>query len=336
MASLFISKLATKFTNRQRQATGGGRLQLWRALVVLGVGGYLLLGALTETLRLYHWFLLLAIPAALLSAERGRRFFVDWSPLFLFWLGYDRLRLVQPFLLSRVAVEAPFLIEQRLFGWMTEGLGAGEVPAHAARLWLGTYAGTYTGEILSVGAQLIYFSHLVIFPALMLYWWTNAALKRGAEAKRQRFRRYRLAFTMLHLLAIAGYLLLPVAPPWWVSLYGHTPPTAELVAQVEMARAMDGVLVQRMIQTAPMWFGAVPSLHGAYPVLFLLLARGEQKPWLLWLIAAYGLLMWAATVMLNQHYVIDLLAGALFAWAAYGLATRFAKCEKIDAIHKTA
>jgi membrane-associated phospholipid phosphatase len=294
------------------------RLQAWQIAVSLCVGAYLAIGAMTQTLRVYHYFMLLAIPAALLAAERGRRFFLDWMPLFAFWLGYDRLRLVQPYLLSRVAVDMPFKIEGWIFGWWF----AGEAPPHALRVWLASHAGDFFAAAISLLAQLLYLSHIFIFPALMLFWWFKSEWFQG---NRENFTRYVKAFTVLHALAILCYLLMPVAPPWWVSLYGNAQPSAELLAQVDMAAAMDGAIVQRMIGAAPMWFGAVPSLHGAYPVLFFLLAWRQRNHWLLTLIAIYGAMMWAATVVLNQHYIIDLLAGAAAALTAYGLVLWFAK-----------
>lgn len=310
--------MSSSIITKPRQPFGSRGLQGWQILVCLSVCAYLGLGAATHTLRLYHWFMLLAIPGALFAAERGRRFFIDWIPLFAFWLGYDRLRLLQPHLLHRVSVELPLQIEQRLFGW----LFAGETPPHALRAWLAGHAGELSGQAISLVAQYVYLSHILIFPALLLFWWFQSQWFKGSG---ENFRRYVKAFTVLHGLAILCYLLLPVAPPWWVSLYGNAQPSAALLAQTDMTAAMDGVIVQRMIQTAPMWFGAVPSLHGAYPVLFFLLAWRARRPWLLALIALYGLLMWFATVVLNQHYVIDLLAGAAAAFAAYKVGPKLYK-----------
>jgi membrane-associated phospholipid phosphatase len=286
------------------------RFQPWQAGVGLGVCAYLLLGAMTHSLRLYHWFLLLLIPTAIFAAERGRRFFIEWMPLFVFWLGYDRLRLAQPYLLGRVTVEMPYQVERFLFGWMFNGAA----PPHAARLWLAAHAGEWFAVAISTAAQLIYLSHIFLFPCLMLYWWLRSAF---FNASRERFIRHLVAFTILNFAAILCYLLLPVAPPWWVSLYGTAQPTVELVAQTDITQAMDGALVQHMIATAATWFGAVPSLHGAYPVLLWLLARRERSRGVIVLLGLYGAMMWAATVVLNQHYVIDLLAGAALAGAAY-------------------
>jgi hypothetical protein len=291
--------------------------QYWRVAVCAIVGAYLALGVVTNSIRSYHWFVLVAIPFAILSGEQGRRFFLDWSPLFAFWLVYDRLRLIQQFLYSRVAVEQPFEIERWAFGWMTSGA----VPAHLAHAWLANNSGALAGVVVW-SAQVIYFSHLFFVPLLILVLWLLGQRRRHSRAL---FLRHVRAFTLLNFSAIAIYLLLPVAPPWWVTLNGIEKPTIESVAQVNMAAAMNGPLIQGMISNASQWFAAVPSLHGAYPVLLLLLLRRDVSWLVLSVLALYGCAMWSATVVLNQHYVVDLVAGAALAIAAWWVERRFSK-----------
>jgi hypothetical protein len=285
------------------------RLQSWQVAVCVGVCTYLALGLATNTVRAYHWFMLLTVPAALMSAERGRRFFVDWAPLFAFWLVYDRLRLVQPLLYARVAVEEAFDFERWAFGWLTSG----SVPAHAASGWLAGHSGALVRTVEWV-AQIVYFSHLFVVPLVILAFW---ALGSSRARYRAEFCRHLRAFTLLNFAAIVVYLLLPVAPPWWVTLNGMARPTAELVAQVKIPNAMPGTLIQGMIRNASQWFAAMPSLHGAYPVLLLLLFPRKRNVLALAGIGLYGCAMWTATIVLNQHYVIDLVAGALLALAAW-------------------
>lgn len=286
------------------------RPQPWQMLLSAGVFAYLALGAATGTVRPYHWFMLIIIPAAFLAAERCHRFFLDWAPLVAFWLVYDRLRLLQPMLLNRVAVAWPYELERWLFG----GLFGGDVPAHATRAWLAAHSSTALGASLSWTAQLVYLSHILLVPLLFMYLWIRGRADLRSQA---RFDRMMRAFAYLNFAAILIYLLLPVAPPWWVSLYGMTQPTTDLLAQMRMSSAMDGKLVTALIHNAAQWFAAVPSLHGAYPVLLVLLALRERNRRMLVVLIAYAIAMWAATVMLNQHYVIDLIAGGLIAGAAW-------------------
>ncbi|HSE97910.1 MAG TPA: phosphatase PAP2 family protein, partial [Blastocatellia bacterium] len=241
------------------------RFQPWQFWLCAGIGGYLALSAATNTFRSFHWYLLLVVPVALFGSDWSKRFFIDWSPLFAFWLVYDRLRLVQPLLLDRVAVAWPYRLEQVAFGWLT----AGEVPAHFTRSWLASHSGTLYGDSFSLAAQFIYLSHLFLLPLILLYFWVRGF---KSDDDRRAFTRYMRGFAVLHGLAILIYMLLPVAPPWWVSLYGTIRPTPELVSATQMTAAMDGVIVQGLIRSASNWFAAVPSLHGAYPVLMLLFA----------------------------------------------------------------
>jgi hypothetical protein len=285
------------------------RTQTWQLAVCAFVCAYLTLCIATNSARVYHWFILIAIPAALLSAERGRRFFLDWAPLFAFWLVYDRLRMFQPLLYDRVSVERPYSLEQELFGWIVKGA----IPAHEAHAWLAADQGT-AAKAIEWGAQFIYFSHLFVVPLVIAALWVLGMTR---ERSRASFERHVRAFTLLNFAALACYLLIPVAPPWWVTLNGMAKPTPDLVMHADITSAMHGPLIQAMIRNASQWFAAVPSLHGGYPVLLFLLARRKTSRAMLTALVVYGVAMWASTVVLNQHYVIDLVAGAILAIAAF-------------------
>jgi membrane-associated phospholipid phosphatase len=284
--------------------------QPWKLAVSATVCGYIALCFASGTLRFHHWFLLAAIPGAMIAGERGRRFFIDLAPIFAFWFIYDRLRLVQPFLLSRVAVRWPYELERLLLGWTS----AGDVPAHAQRVWLASHADTFAGEIISATLQFVYLSHLFVLPLMLFYFWHRGQTR---PRDRERFLAHIRSFTALHFTGMLIYILLPAAPPWWVSLHGMAQPTADLLSQTTMTDAMDGLIVQHLIGSASVWFAAIPSLHGAYPVLMILLALKDRNPLVITALAVYAALMFASTVVLNQHYIIDLLAGALLAWLCH-------------------
>jgi membrane-associated phospholipid phosphatase len=222
---------------------------------------------------------------------------------------YDRLRLVQPLLYIRVAVERPFLIEREVFGWLSNG----DVPAHAAHGWLASHPGL-AAMTIGWSAQIVYLSHLFVVPLIIAALWMLGTTN---EQYRAAFLEHIRSFTVLNFSAIVVYLLLPVAPPWWVTLNGMAQPTAELVAHQHIPEGMHGLVIQAMIRNASQWFAAVPSLHGAYPVLLLLLLLRTKNRLALIGVFIYGCAMWASTVILNQHYVIDLVAGAVLAVGAW-------------------
>src|SRR4029078_330726 len=101
---------------------------------------------------------------------------------------------------------------------------------------------------------MVYFSQLFVVPSVILTFWM---LGYSRERYRAAFCQHLRAFTLLNFAAIVIYLLSPVAPPWWVTLKGLAHPTAELVAQVKIADAMPGILIQGMIRNASQWFAAM-------------------------------------------------------------------------------
>src|SRR5262249_53078010 len=152
---------------------------------------------------------------------------------------------IQPLLLGSVSVELPYRVEVRLFGW----LGAGDAPAHAWQAWMSAAEPGALREAVSIGAQLIYLSHMFVLPCVLFLLWrkrTRGALNcDGAGCDGQaRFARYVRAFTILHAIALLTYVAMPVAPPWWISLHGIASPSAELVAATNVRDAMHGVVVQ--------------------------------------------------------------------------------------------
>jgi len=213
--------------------------------------------------------------------------------MILFWLCYDSLRMIEPLLLPRVAVSFPFRLESRLF------------LSPDGTIWPFYFARRNVGDnIMLEGMRLfsqgVYLTQLFAIPVLFLMLW-----QRGHALL---FRRFLWSFTALHIMTLVVYLAYPAAPPWWVFENGFAVPTPENSAPTGYPA---GSLLHGLFQISPNRFAAIPSLHGAYPLLLtlVLLRHGVRSCWLL-LAAAYTVAMWFASVFLNQHYIVDLVAGA--------------------------
>ncbi len=111
----------------------------------------------------------------------------------------------------------------------------------------------------------------------------------------------------LVVLTYAGfitYFIFPAAPPWWATKYGYL--TDQTVV---LSRFFYPSLVEF---AGPNPVAAMPSLHMAYPTfifLFSLLIWKRKGLFLLPLPILIGL----STLFLGHHYVIDLIAGAIYA-----------------------
>lgn len=80
---------------------------------------------------------------------------------------------------------------------------------------------------------------------------------------------------------------------------------------------------------------AMPSMHVATSCLLFLCARASGPHWLSWSCAAFGVVIFAGSVMLGWHYAVDGYAGILIALLAWWLAGRLAEARFSGAGRRT-
>ncbi len=254
-----------------------------------------------------HIGLLLFIWACLAPPEGARRFMRDWWPMVLFWLSYDLMRVFSPSFFLRAAVVQPFRWESRFFLSPDGTIW----PFYFAR-WASLHASEIGPRILGTVSNLVYLTQIFGLPVIMFVLWF-----RGEGLL---FRRLVWSLTVLHAVTLVIYTTYPAAPPWWVYQNGFLKPTA----QNSMPSGLkEGSTLAALFHLSPNRFAAIPSLHGAYPLLLTLVValHGVRVRWII-LAGSYAASMWFACVYLNQHYIIDLLIGAALVLLALPVAAR--------------
>jgi len=130
-------------------------------------------------------------------------------------------------------------------------------------------------------------------------------------------RRFMWGFFALNVLGFVTYHVLPAAPPWYFHARGCTVDLAQRASEGPALARVDAFLgiayFHGMYSKASSVFGALPSLHCAYP--FLLLVEGWRafKPWMRIAAVAYWAAMVFSAVYLDHHWVIDALMGTAYA-----------------------
>jgi len=140
------------------------------------------------------------------------------------------------------------------------------------------------------------------------------------------FYKFVYTLTILNMMGLITFFLYPAAPPWYVMKYGFVQPHGELTGAAGSLIAIDQMFKMNFFTTLwdnfnPNRFAAVPSLHGAYPIVVIVYFYLKFKKHLPLLIL-YPALTWFAAVYLNQHYIIDLLIGGVYVFIAYQIANR--------------
>ena len=114
-------------------------------------------------------------------------------------------------------------------------------------------------------------------------------------------------------------MLFPVAPPWYVAQYGLGPAVLEAIPSAAGAARFDELTgikyFAAFYSRNPNVFGAMPSLHVAYPVIATLAVRDRGVRW--WgPIFLLALLVMFSAVYLNHHYIVDVIGGVIAAFIA--------------------
>ena len=130
------------------------------------------------------------------------------------------------------------------------------------------------------------------------------------------------AFGYMNLIGVLIQIALPCAPPWYELIYGLTPANYGMPGSagglMRIDRLLGGNGYQKTFSTAPVVFGAFPSLHAGHATIEAL-TWSHFFPWLRPYAWAYtGVLYWA-TMYLTHHYLIDVVCGACLATACFYL-----------------
>lgn len=236
----------------------------------------------------------------ILIFKMEKQFFSDWFLFLSFIYLSDTMRGIIYYFLSRfkLPIYCEYVIRAEYFIFKT-------IPS----VWLQNHFlkdGQYgTAEkILTI----IHGTHYIAFLVVGFYIWLKA---------RDRFNQYKVSFYILITAGLCTYALVPTAPPWMSSaMFGLLPDITHFNQEIYTGYIPD---LTAGFSTNPV--AAMPSLHAAFPILcsFLIWKLFKLKGFILYL---YTCLMLFTIIYTGDHYVIDILAGALLAFISYLLSEK--------------
>lgn len=176
----------------------------------------------------------------------------------------------------------------------------------AANLW------TTQQTALSLAASYWYqFTHLSMTLGVLGWcWWRRAGS----------YRRARNALVLTNVFGLSFFMLYPVAPPRFLPGFGFV----DSVANAGFGHTHGGPVTADQ-------FGAFPSLHLAWAVWTAVVAhRLVRATTLRWLWLCYPMITAVVVVVTGNHYLLDVLAGALIALATLAIAHRIPRRRSDD------
>lgn len=242
----------------------------------------------------------LVLLLATLLVKKTRSFLLDWVPFLFILISYDFLRGFVDELGQRVHFIELIEWEKAFFGSvLTQDLQS---------QFFNPIQLTWYDFV----ATIFYFLHFALPLAFAFLLWVN---------NRSYFRRFVLSISLLSYAAWITFMVYPSAPPWMAGQNGFLTDTTKILDYTLnlFPEKISLPTIYHKINPNPV--AAMPSLHGGYPTLVLLYSiRFFGMKGILFL--PYLILVWLSMVYLGEHYVIDLVSGAIYA-AAFFFITEF-------------
>ncbi|MFH1598211.1 MAG: phosphatase PAP2 family protein [Patescibacteria group bacterium] len=241
-----------------------------------------------------------------LLTKKARQYLKDWLPFVLLILGYEALRGVADNLNQYVHIQELIDLERTIFG---------TIPTLRLQ------------ELLHVAGQIRWFDYLGLFLYCTHFFFSFLVAYFLWLKKRAAFKMFVRGFLILCFAGFLTYIIYPAMPPWLAAREGYLPEVHRILLDTAKSfpYGLKFTTVYKIFGANPI--AAMPSLHSAWPLFaFLMLFRFyKHKAWPFFLIPAG---VWFFIVYFGEHYIIDVIAGIIYALAAFWLAAFWAKNKK--------
>jgi inositol phosphorylceramide synthase catalytic subunit len=250
--------------------------------------------------RWEHLIFVLLVPALAWTGPRSKKLFVGLLPFGLLGLVYDSMRYVAKAGITAERVHLCDLrgIEARAFG--LQGPGGARITlqdwfqAHAT-FWLDALCAIPYGTFLYVSLVLAVWLYFKDYEGLRRFGWT---------------------FLIVNLAGFVTYHVYPAAPPWYFHAHGCAVDMASRASEGPNLARVDAAMgisyFHGFYGRSSDVFGAVPSLHVAYPLLNLIFGWKNWRA----LGRAFGVVFFVSmcfsAIYLDHHWVIDVLLGLTY------------------------
>ena len=278
------------------------------APLALGLG-YVLFNFLFHILRVDHVQISVLGMALWYFGPRFRPLFKFLLPLLLVGVVYDSQRIYADYIRGPIHVSEPYNFDKYFFGINTAD----------GRLTPNEWWQKHTYPALDLYTGFFYLAFISIYVLTCMYFCffipRTGTSKRNIDWFQDKGYRPMWAFFWVNVLGYSTYYWFAAAPPWYVAEHGLGPADLTVAASAAGALRFDALLGTHfftgMYGRAADVFGAIPSLHVAYPLqaCYYAFRYGAARPFAIF----FYFSMCFSAVYLNHHYILDILWGSTYA-----------------------
>jgi hypothetical protein len=217
-----------------------------------------------------------------------------FSPLFVYLILYTSLKVLHRNNSFAIHIEDLYLFERKLFG----------IDYNGVCMTVCEYLNLHQSIFLDIFSGVAYVTWVpfpIIFGFILFY-----------NKKYQLLFNFWLCFLIANLLGFIGYITYPAAAPWYYLEYGNAlidnaPSSAAGLLRFD--ELINFPLYANMYSKGTNTFGAMPSMHAAFPLILVYFCNkfGNKILTAIFFVSLLGI--WFGAVYSNHHYIVDVIAG---------------------------
>ena len=228
------------------------------------------------------------------ATPKSRKLAVAFSPFFIYLICYNSLKILHDYNPFKVINEGLYELEVAWFGVQVDGV----------KVSLCEYFNQHINWFFDLISGLFYITWAP-FPILF-------GLITFFSGQRKLTFDFWTCFLVANIFGFIIYILLPAAPPWYYFKYG-----AEIILDAGgepagLSRFDDMIgfgLYAGMYSQGTNTFGALPSMHAAFPLILSYYSLKYKNKILSTIFIISLLCIWFGAIYSNHHYLIDVIMG---------------------------
>jgi len=282
----------------------GVKTSLRQAVIVSAVSiAYLLVSVALVGFKSDQLVLIGIYNALFYLSPTTRKFITGFSIFVVYWIIFDYMKAFPNYNYNAVHIADLYNLEKHLFGINFNG----EI------LTPNEYWRANGNTFLDIMGGIFYLCWIPVPLAFAAYMFFK---------DRKQFLYFSLTFVLVNFLGFIVYYLYPAAPPWYVEYHGFNFIAAthgNTAGLVKFDNYFHAGIFKSIYSKGSNVFAAMPSLHSSYPIIVLYYGLKNRLGLanIFFVMVMFGI--WFTAVYASHHYILDVLAGILTAFAGIGL-----------------
>lgn len=248
-------------------------------------------------------FLIFVVNLLYFLTPGTRKFITGFSIFIVYWIIFDYMKAFPNYNYNTVHIADLYNWEKKLFG----------INFNGKQLTPNEYWRIKGNTFLDITAGIFYLCWIPVPLAFAVFLFFK---------NKKQFLYFSLTFVLVNFLGFVIYYLYPAAPPWYVQYHGfefHAATRSNTAGLVKFDNYFHAGIFKSIYSKGSNVFAAMPSLHSSYPVVVLYYGLKNRLGLINIFFTVVMLGIWCTAIYVGHHYILDVLAGIICAFAGIAL-----------------